>query len=101
MNTVRRHEQERRVAPIDAGQRPRVRPGGRREPTEIEERPARREDGSFAGELARQEEGGASRPAEDEHAPSTPVDRVEIHGLTVPVEPPSGPDVTPHLDLKV
>jgi hypothetical protein len=95
MDAVRRQEQERRVAPIDAGQRPRVRPGGRREQPGAEE-----ED--FAGELARREreEGRAFRQAPEE-APPAGEDTVEIHGreLAEPAPEPPRPDGR-HVDLK-
>lgn len=120
MNVIRRQESERRVAPIEPGQRPRVRPGGRHEqPGEQEGAVAGWSGGDFAAELerqqeeSRQEEGRAGTPEDpevEEREPlALPEDRVEIHGLApLPDEAaaedkdrPRPPDAAGHrLDLR-
>ncbi|MDP2360245.1 MAG: hypothetical protein Q8O14_05780 [bacterium] len=118
MNTIRRQETERRVAPIDGGQRPRVRQGIRREAPADQERPPvdGRESRRFEEELARQQEeadraGPAMEPPVAEAAPLEPVDRLDIRGR----EAASGeeaevvrrrgktasPETGQHLDLRV
>jgi hypothetical protein len=116
MNVIRRQDTERRVAPIDSTQRPRVRPGGRRELPEDQDHPVEEwAEGDFAGELARRQaegEGGPRRERREEEAPApaAPEDRVEIHGREVPPGeaaqegesvPPSAEEKRRHLDIRV
>ena len=101
MNTIRPPEPERRVAPIEGGNRTRVKAGLRREQPRdwLEEREARED---FAGELARQErEGGepAREAVGEADETAQPRDRVEIAGIsTAPA--PEAPEPVSRLDVK-
>lgn len=117
MNIARRTDLERKVAPIDGGERPRVGPGGRRarpRDWDAEEDVAARSQPRFEEELARQEgsEAPPARPPEPDAVPAPPVeDRLDLHGHAAAPPggaPASSADEAPpaagegrHLDLRV
>lgn len=91
MQGIRRLEQERRVAPIDSRERPRVRPGGRRDQPHLQDPLTQDEQGHrFQEELEAFEQAGAEvrdkahpvlEPAEE--TLKMPEDRLELHGRQV------------------
>lgn len=108
MQGIRRQEQERRVAPIDGRERPRVRPGGRRDqPDQRDPLSADEQGRSFEEELAAREEAGDSfHPSVEQPLDPLvmPEDRLELHGRPVPVTTPETPaeGVGPgHVDVRV
>lgn len=108
MQGIRRHEQERRVAPIDGRERPRVRPGGRRDQPALQDPAHGDEEGrsAFDDELEAQEEAGGGaghRLQETADGMGMPEDRLELRGQLVKesVKPDSQDKVgLDHVDVR-
>jgi|GEM_PF-2532220 len=110
MQGIRRQDQERRVAPIDGRDRPRIRPGGRRDQPDAHDplSPDEHATPSFAEELASQEaESQAPRQVQEEGGEGLgmPEDTLELHGQVVKEQAPTlgtDPKATPfHVDVRV
>lgn len=112
MQGVRRQDQERRVAPIDGRDRPRIRPGGRRDQPDAHDllSPEDHATPSFAEELAAQEQEEESQASRHEREESgeglgMPVDTLELHGRVVKEQAPAAgnaPEAAPfHVDVRV